>query len=382
MRMTFNPTLLPYVIAVLWASHLGAADAVTTQIPLTTGQLQAGGVAFTAAKPVASGAATAGDGLSLRLSGRVTVPNSALDAVLAPVDGRVEAVLVDPGQDVRAGMPLLRIRSAQLLELQRDYVTARARAELARIRAQRDQQLNAEGIIARNRLLESQAASTEAEAALRAQGQMLRLAGLSEGALERLRDAGDIAPTTTLAARRAGRVLQLSVTAGQGVASGDPLLRIASLEPLWIELQATRAQAQGIQAGDAVVVAGCPGPGRVIASAAVLDPQSQTLTLRAEMPRAAGCMTPNQFLTAQVAPRAGAGLVAVPETSVVQHAGASYVFLHAEDGVLPVAVAVDRRANGSVWVSGRIKPGDRVASSGLAAIKGSWLGLGAATQAP
>ncbi|MBK9251327.1 MAG: efflux RND transporter periplasmic adaptor subunit [Proteobacteria bacterium] len=382
MRMTFSQCALPGLFLVLCVGPLSAADTSAQKIPMNAAQLQAGGVTFSATKPVDAGVAPAGAGYSLRLSGRVVVPNAALDQVLAPVEGRIEALLVDPGQNVRAGQALVRIRSAQVLELQSELIGARARAQLASSRAQRDQQLNAEGIISRNRLLESQAAATEAEAALRAQSQMLRLAGFSEAALARIQDAGDIAPAVTLAAPRAGRVLQQSVTAGQSVAVGDPLLRVASLDRLWIEMQATREQAQGIAAGDAVAVAGCPDAGRVIASAVLLDAQSQTLTVRAEMPRAADCLAPNQFVEAQVSPRAATGLVAVPEASVVQHAGGSHVFLRDAEGLQPVAVKVERRAGGSAWVRGNLPPGAQVASSGLAAIKGSWLGLGAAPQAP
>lgn len=382
MRMTFSQCALPGLFLVLCVGPLSAADTSAQKIPMNAAQLQAGGVTFSATKPVDAGVAPAGAGYSLRLSGRVAVPNAALDQVLAPVEGRIEALLVDPGQNVRAGQALVRIRSAQVLELQSALIGARARAQLASSRAQRDQQLNAEGIISRNRLLESQAAATEAEAALRAQSQMLRLAGFSEAALARIQDAGDIAPAVTLAAPRAGRVLQQSVTAGQSVAVGDPLLRVASLDRLWIEMQATREQAQGIAAGDAVAVAGCPDAGRVIASAVLLDAQSQTLTVRAEMPRAADCLAPNQFVEAQVSPRAATGLVAVPEASVVQHAGGSHVFLRDAEGLQPVAVKVERRAGGSAWVRGNLPPGAQVASSGLAAIKGSWLGLGAAPQAP
>ena len=382
MRMTFSQRALSGVCLALCAGTLLAAEAPTQKIVMNNAQLQAGGVSFSAAVAVDAGAAPAGTGLSLRLSGRATVPNAALDQVLAPVDGRVEALLVDPGQNVRAGQALLRIRSSEVLELQRELIGARSRAQLATSRAERDQQLNTEGIISRNRLLESQAAATEAQAALRAQVQLLRLAGFSSAAVDRIRDAADIEPVVTLAAPRAGRVLQQSVTAGQSVANGDPLLRIASLDRLWIEMQATRDQAQGIRTGDAVAVAGCPEPGRVIASAVLLDAQSQTITVRAEIPRAAECLAPNQFVETRISPRAAASLLAVPEASVVQNAGTSYVFLRVGDGLQPVAVNVERRASGSAWITGKIEPGAQVASSGLAAIKGSWLGLGAAAQAP
>lgn len=382
MRITSSACLLPGLVAALLACAAPAAEAPIQKISMNDAQLKAGAVTFAAARGVDAGAAPTGTGLSLRLSGRAMVPNAALDQVLAPVDGRIEALLADPGQNVRAGQALVRIRSAEVLELQRELIAARARAGLTDSRAKRDQQLNAEGIISRNRLLESQAAATEADAALRAQVQMLRLAGFSDSALGRIQDADDITPVVTLAAPRAGRVLQQSVTVGQSVAMGDPLLRVASLDRLWVEMQATRDQAQGIRSGDAVAVAGCPEAGKVIASAVLLDPQSQTVTVRAEIPRAADCLSPNQFVEAQLSPRAAAGLVSVPDSSVVQHAGGMYVFLRTSGGVQPVAVQVERRANGSAWIRGKVDAGAQVASTGLAAIKGSWLGLGATTQAP
>lgn len=382
MQMKCNRLAAWRLLLALLAGPLTAGEAPVATVPMSDAQMQAGGVAFSAATAVevASGSAIAG--ASLRLPGRVTIPNAALDQVLAPVEGRVEAVLVDPGQRVRAGQPLLRIRSAQAVDLQRELVTARARAQVASTRAQRDRQLHAEGIIARNRLLDSEAASTEAEAALQAQVQMLRLAGFPSAAIERLREAGDIAPVVTLAAPRAGNVLQQAVVAGQAVTAGDPLLRIASLDVLWIEMQATRGQVRAIRAGDVVSVTACPELGRVIASAVLLDAQSQTTLVRAEMPRSAECLSPNQFVEASISPAAPAGLIAVPEASVVQHAGGSVVFVRADGGLRPIAVTVERRAGGNAWVRGDVTAGTQVASSGLAAIKGSWLGLGAVTQGP
>ncbi len=382
MRMNRSAPSIMGLFLLLQAGAALPAEAPLKKIPMNAAQMQAGGLAFSTASAVQPGAAPAGRGLSLRLSGRVVVPNAALDQVLAPVDGRVESLLVDPGQDVRAGQALVRIRSPQVVDLQRELVAARSRAALAGSRAQRDQQLHEEGIIARNRLLESQAAAAEAEATLRAQLQMLRLAGFSDAALERIRSAGDITPVVTLGAPRAGRVLQQSVAAGQAVASGEPLLRLAALDRLWVEMQATREQAQGIRMGDAVAVPGCAEAGRVVASAVLLDAQSQTLTVRAEMPRAAQCLAPNQFVEAAISPRAAPGLLSVPESSVVQHSGGSYVFVRLADGLQPVAVQVERRAGGSAWVRGALAAGAPVASSGLAAIKGSWLGLGAGAQEP
>ena len=58
--------------------------------------------------------------------------------MLSPVSGRIESLLVNPGQAVRAGQALARIHSAELLGLQRELVSARAQADVARARAARD----------------------------------------------------------------------------------------------------------------------------------------------------------------------------------------------------------------------------------------------------
>jgi membrane fusion protein, heavy metal efflux system len=313
----------------------------------------------------------------MQLSGRIVVPNRSLEVVLAPSAGRVEALLVDPGQLVRPGQPLARLHGAEILTMQRELVTSRAQAQAVRTRASRDEQLHADGIIARNRLEETQALLADAEARLREQIQLLQLAGMSAAAVGRIQTAADIQPVLILNARRAGSVLQQLVTPGEAVEAGTPLLRIASLDVLWAELQATREQAARIRVGDRALVSGCSRAGKVLASALQLNDASQTIAVRVELSQAAGCVAPNQFVEARLAPAAAAaGLVQVPAASVVQHQGGFYVFVRGAQGVEPRIVTVERRSDRGAWISGAVRPGDAVASTGLAAIKGSWLGLG------
>jgi membrane fusion protein, heavy metal efflux system len=367
-------------LSLMAIAHAGdRAD--TNRVALNEQQLKAGGVQFSALQKIAVGTATA-SAAALRLAGRVVVPNSARDVVLAPVTGRVEALLVDPGQAVVAGQMLVRIRSAEIVSLQRELVAARVRHGLAQTRVTRDMKLHDEGIIARNRLQESQAAATEAAAGLREQEQLLRLAGFTSGAIAQLRSARDIAPIVTLAAPRAGRVLQQTIQVGDAVASGDPLLHIAILDRLWVELQATREQAGRVAVGDSVTIRDCAQAGKVIATALQLDPQSQTVLVRAEMLRATDCLAPNQFVDAQLASQpTDTTLLAAPGAAVVQHRGRTYVFLREAAGLRPVPVLVERRAGGQVWLSGALPVGSEVASAGLAAVKGAWLGIGAPGQA-
>src|SRR5450830_145488 len=60
---------------------------------------------------VAQTASTANTGANLVLQGTVMLPSQATDLVSAPVGGVVQAVLVSPGQSVRAGTPVARLLS-------------------------------------------------------------------------------------------------------------------------------------------------------------------------------------------------------------------------------------------------------------------------------
>lgn len=355
--------------------------AAEAPVVLSPEQLATAHVELTRATKV-EGAADGSDGASLLLAGRIAVPNSALDLVLAPTAGRVEALLVDPGQKVRAGQPLVRLFSAEFVSLQRELVAARSRAGIARSRATRDASLHEDGIIARNRLDESRAQLAEAEATLSEQTQLLQLAGLTPAAVARIHTANDISALLTLTARRAGSVLQQIAEPGQAVDAGQPLFRLANLDTLWVELQATRDQAARIRTGDKATIKGCSSIGSVIATSMQLDSQSQTSSVRVALPAGANCFTPNEYVQAQLTTRAQGALVAVPSSSLVQRQGRSYVFVRTPAGLQPVEVVVERRTATSAWISGNVRPDQQVASSGLAAIKGSWLGLGAAPELP
>lgn len=226
MRRLHCPKPLQCSLASLALALSLTSAAAEAPLRFSSAELATAGVRMAAAVAASDDVA----GASVPLAGRVVVPNGALEMVLAPADGRVESILVNPGDTVRAGQALLSLYSPATLELQRDLVAARARGELAHARAARDADLFAEGIVARTRMEESRAAAAEADAALQTQEQLLRIAGLSAGAVARLRTAVDITPGVTLSARRDGSVLQQLVEPGAAVQTGTPLLRLARLD--------------------------------------------------------------------------------------------------------------------------------------------------------
>lgn len=344
-------------------------------IRLSEAQARAAGIKVDAARSAqdAEGSlSTAG----LRLAGSVTVPPNDTGVVLSAVSGQVERVFVHIGQTIRAGDPLARIYSADVLSMQRNFLHAKSSAAVASDRLTRDQTLFNEGIIAEARLRETQAARDMAVATQREQRRLLRLAGHTDREIDSL-TPDSISAWVTLRSGNNGLVLEQPAQLGRHIEAGTTLFKLAARGNWWLELEATRAQAADIRLGDIVRVDGCANDAHVIAVGSQLHLASQTLTIRAEMPESLSCITPNQYIQARVQPSARAtGFVSVPASALTRNGDSEFVFVQKAGDFQPTAVKVERRQGNRVLLSGGVAPGARVASSGLIALKGAWLGLG------
>lgn len=318
----------------------------------------------------------AATGGGLRLPAQVVIPPAQIEVVAAPLPAMVANVRVAYGEAVKKGQMLARLQGASFLEAQREFVQARAQATLAAESRRRDEALFADGIIAQSRLSATVAAERQSAALVDEKRQSLRLAGLAE-------------PTVTAAATSSGSaelrapfdgvVLEATAQPGQRVDAQMPLFKLGRIAPLWLEIQASTTQASGLAPGDTVAVPGCPAPAKVILVAPQMQMASQSLLIRAELAKPAGCIKPFQFVQTQVMPaqHASPGVWRLPTTALARHQGRAWVFVAAEGGFQPTAVKIiDETAEAST-VAVDLPANARIAVRGVAAIKAAWLGLGA-----
>lgn len=363
----------------------GSADQTAASVPqlirLSAAQIHSAGIKIEVANATSPELIASTKAAGLRLMGQVVTPGNDTGVVLSAVAGQLELMYVHIGATVRAGEPLARVHSAELASMQREYLHARASAELAEGRLRRDEALFKEGIIAESRLREARVAREMALATRQEQRRLLRLAGYSDAEIDAL-TPDSISSSVILRARSGGIVLDQPVQVGQHVEAGATLFRLAPPGKWWLELEASQSQAGDVQVGDAVRVAGCRIAGRVIAVGRQLRSASQTLPIRAEIPDAASCLRPNQYIEADVLRSAAAGLVSVPSSAVVRNGNAEFVFVEESGGFRPTRVIIVRREGAQAFVREGIQPGARVASSGLVALKGTWLGLGPVPNTP
>lgn len=300
---------------------------------------------------------------AVTFQGTVILPPQATMVVSAPLAGVVQDIGVGVGQSVRAGQTVARLMSSQLLEWQRDTRQAQSNAKLAQAKLQRDEQLAAEGLIAQVRLQETRNQHEIAQSIAAERRQAMQLAG---GVAESNQ------PLLALNAAVAGTVMEVLATPGQRVEMGMPVLRIARAGLLAVELQATLAQARTLRVGDSITLEGCRTPARLAAIAPSVNANNQSVVLRADFQSTEPCLRINQFVQASVKSPANTAntvntvnTVHVPASATVQRDGKAYAFVRKPQGFAPVAVE-------------DVRSGDAIAVQGIAALKGAWMGLGAA----
>ena len=273
----------------------------------------------------------------LTVSAQLRLPAQQQQVLAAPVSGLVTAIQADTGAQVRQGQWLVRLRSTQAQALRRDALQAGSQQELAERSLQRDEQLMSEGLIAQSRLDQSR---TQARVARLTAQQQQQAVGQALGSAQ-VSPNGEI----TLVAPMSGQVAELMVSVGQRVEEAAPLLKLANLQELSVELQVPVQQAQGLQAGQTVQVLpeGSAAPGSasrsgelvatVVSIAPLLDERTQSVTVRARLRQtASGSLRPGQWVQARL--QTSSALPLLPESAIVTltASGEQAVFLEEAPG--------------------------------------------------
>lgn len=302
---------------------------------------------------------------------RVEVPANSLRMVTAPVAGLVTQLGKSAGDAVRAGESLASLASTELLAEQRGLITAQAQLNLARDKASRDEKLFAEGIISEARLRQSQAERAQAQVEYAARRATLRAYGVGEQGVAAMA-GGKLSTNLGVTAPISGVVLEQLAGVGSRVEMGTPLYKLANLSKLILEIQLPANQANSLSLGQAVTVADSQASGKITAIGAQVG-GTQTVNVRAEVRDPQNLLRPGQQVEARTSAVGKGNLVSVPAQAIAWQSGKAYVFVATPQGFKATAVSVQTQTPQSVLVGG-LKGNERIAVSGLAALKSLWQG--------
>lgn len=304
-------------------------------------------------------AVTGGGGSETRLSGRVEPMVDARAAVAASVGGRVERVLVAPGQSVRAGQPLAVLVSGDAAALHAEADAANASADAARRAYERDRNLEEAGVVARQEVETSRAQSLSSDAAARAARARVSAAG-SPNSSGRLSVVSPIS----------GIVTSVQVGPGGFAAQGGVIAEVTNPARVEIVFTAPPALAAQVRAGSTMRVQGPAGEFDAVVTGVAADAGEESgATIIRARPAGGGLPPAGSAVSGIVVTGQSVGGLTVPSDAVQTVEGANVVFVRTATGFRAAPVLVGRQAGGRTEILSGLTGTERIAGTNAFLLK-------------
>jgi cobalt-zinc-cadmium efflux system membrane fusion protein len=294
-------------------------------------------------------------------------------AIKTPLSGVLQRVFVQEGDLVKTGDALVVVRSADMVALQRDYLKARAEVNLQVTSYERDEKLRKAGSISERRWQETRFSHDTAQAEFAGLRGQLMLAGLTDADLRLLADNMEIGPDIVLRAPADAVVLERPAMLGDQLNGSELLVRLGESQKLVLEGELSRSAAANLGVGGQVALQGADVRAELIYISTVIDPQTQTVHVRAQ-PEDVSSLMPGQLSRWDVL--SGGQILTVPSSAVVKLHGKDVVYVLVPSGFEVREVRVKSTGSGAWIVLDGLVTGDKVAVTGTAALKGMSMGLG------
>jgi cobalt-zinc-cadmium efflux system membrane fusion protein len=301
---------------------------------------------------------------TVSVTARIVYDATKVAQINARSSGVVRAIRADIGARVNAGSSLATIESAAVGADQARLETARSRIQLAEKNHARMVELHREGITAEKNVLAARQELDAAKSDLAAARSALGMVGSTDGASR-----------YTLNAPIAGVVTQRNATIGRLVDTDRVLFEVVDTSAMWAELDIAEGDVSRVAIGQPVtvtvdVLSGKEFVGTLSYVAPEIDAHTRTARGRVALDNPEGLLRGNMFARAQITISGSGTAVAVPRQAVQRAKDAQMVFVRvAEDAFEARRVKLGTGDAELVEVSGRVAPGDDVATDGSFLLK-------------
>ena len=360
-------TPLGLTLLLLAAAGIGAAGYLAAQRAF---RATAPPAAVEAAIPVVTHQATARD-FPIYLSGLGTVSAFNTVVVRSRVDGRIDSIGFEEGQDVNKGDVLARIDprpfEAALRQMEANLKKDQASLENARLDLARSNELVARQVASRQTLDTQRATVSQFEAAVEA----------DQAQIDNARVQLDY---TTITAPIAGRTGIRQIDSGNIVHAGDPggIVMVTQLDPISVIFTLPESRLDAVNA--AIARAGKQrlkvtalsrdeqtvlGEGELVLVDNQIDQSTATMKLKAVFPNPQRRLWPGQYLVARLSTETRADAIVVPQQAVQRGPDGTYVFVVKPDQTVEMRpVTVGPSENGSAVIEKGLAAGESVVIDG------------------
>lgn len=313
-------------------------------------------LAYVRVEPVAAPEAT----VRRPLLARIGFDEQRVSVLGAPVSGRVTAVNVVTGTEVRAGSALLTIHSGDVAQVRSQLAQAREVRALSELKAARAQELVTLGA-------GSEAESQEASTALASARTEERRARNTLGALGGVGEGADYVLRSPIA----GTVVERHVDVGNAVGAdlGQPLVTVADLASVWVVADIYEQDLAYVRVGQnahiTVPVLSERGyDGKITYVGQVVDPNTRTALARVMLHNPDGALRPGMFVEMVVEVTVQATGI-VPSSALLSRRDQMFLFVEVKPNLFRQRkVQTGAQSGDHVVILSGVAAGERVVTRG------------------
>ena len=310
--------------------------------------------------------------------GKVATNDDRTTQVFSPYSGRAIQVMAKIGDVVHAGQPLFAVEASEFAQGQSDLAGAVAQLKIAKAAEARQRELYTANGAALKDYMQSQADLVNAQAALAAVRNRLKILGQTDAQIKALENRPQDQTETAQSIVTSpidGVVTQRSIGVGQNIGSvtnggPSPAFVVSNLSTVWLIGNLREVDASRAQVGQAVEVRVSALPDRVFTAkvdyvSPSVDPVSRRVTVRAVVSNPDGQLKPEMFASFSLFTGTETKSVGVPEQAVIYEGSEARVWVARSATLLELRnITTGQTQNGMVQVTSGLAQGDKVVTSG------------------
>jgi len=311
---------------------------------------------------------------TMLLNGNIALHPEHTAQVSASSDGVVEQILVALNASVQKGQAVARVRKADLLDLQQQFLELNDRLPLLQSEYERYKGLQSADATAAKNLQRAESEWRSAQTTKQVLAAKLRQYQINPDQLR----ADNLSTALTLYAPVSGVVTAISSNVGAAVQLGTPICAIADLSQVhadfWVYEQDLGKIKNGQQASIRLSAGGQEStPAQVYAIDPVLDAEKRAARIHTRLSSRPAGLTVGAYAEAQVALADNSPAPAVPDAAIVREGEAEFIFVvekESADGIEFTKVSVIRSGAANGFVA--IRPQTPLPAGAKVVLKGAY----------
>lgn len=267
----------------------------------------------------------------LKVNGKIDVPPQNLVSVSFPLGGYLKNTNLLPGMPVKKGQVIATLEDQAYIQLQQDYLTAKARLEYLQLELTRQQELNSQKINADKTLQQVQSEHKLQQINSKALAEKLRLAGINPNNLTE----DNLTRSVSVYSPINGYVSKVNVNIGKYLAPTDVMFQLVNTDDIHASLMIFEKDIPKIRIGQNVTISVPSLPSKTYGAEIILIGrdlnENRAVEVHCHFKNEDHKLSPGMFLAADIETQESNALT-VPNDAVVRFENKNFIFIEKAKG--------------------------------------------------